>query len=277
MVNIKNLTFSYKKNLKLFDSLDLELMNGSVYGLLGKNGAGKTTLLKILSGLRFPDKGTCKVLGFETKTRTPEFLKDIYIISEEFFTPSVSMKEYVDIFAPFYPNFSLDQLNEYSREFELPETGKLSALSYGQKKKFLISFGLATNCKLLILDEPTNGLDIPSKSKLRKVLATAVSNERTFIISTHQVRDIDKIIDPIIILEQGKVIFNQPIENISNKLLLKITQDEPGEEALYFEKGLGGYLSVEENLNNEPSNVDIELLFNAVISNQQKINRIFNN
>ncbi len=275
MINIEKMSFNYPSQPLLFNNLDLSIQSGEIHGLLGKNGAGKTTLLKIIAGMRFPVTGSCQAFGYETRKRSPEFLKEIYFVPEEFYTPPISMKRYVDIYAKFYPNFNRESLTTYLQEFELPKKGNLSAFSYGMKKKFLISFGIATNCKILILDEPTNGLDIPSKSKLRRILASAVNNERSFIISTHQVRDIDQLIDPVLIIEDGKVLFHHTIEEINKKLSLKQVNNLPTEGVLYSEKTLDGYSMLTERADEDSRAIDIETLFNAVINNKEKINQIF--
>jgi len=275
MIKINDLTFQYPHQKELFTDLDLQMEEGAIYGLLGKNGAGKTTLLKIIAGLRFPQKGNCHAFGYKTEQRCPEFLNKIYFVPEEFYTPPIRMEEFINSFAPFYPDFNYDDLEEYIQEFEIPEKGNLSSFSYGQKKKFLVAFGLATNCKVLILDEPTNGLDIPSKSKFRQVLASSITEDRSFIISTHQVRDIDQLIDPIVILDQGEIIFNYSLDEISEKLAINIVDELPEREVLYYENTLGGYAVVEENVENRTTAIDVETVFNAVINNKNKINRIF--
>lgn len=275
MIKIENLTFNYPKQQSLFNDLNLQINEGSIHGLLGKNGSGKTTLMKIIAGMRFPHNGSCQAFGYETKFRSPEFLKEIYFVPEEFYTPPVTMKQFVSIYSKFYPNFSNEDLQNYTKEFELPENGKLSAFSYGMKKKFLISFGVATNCKILILDEPSNGLDIPSKSKLRRILASAINDDRSFIISTHQVRDIDQLIDPVLIIEDGKVLFNYSLEEISQRLQLKVVDELPAEGVLHSEKAIGGYSILQKRTEDESYNMDIETIFNAVINNKEKIREIF--
>jgi len=276
MIEISNLNFAYKNKPNLFSGLQLEISEGNIYGLLGKNGAGKTTLLKIISGLLFPRQGDCAVLGFNSSKRTPAMLQEIYFIPEEFYTPPLKIKEYVALYAPFYPQFDQNTLEQHIATFTLPGNERLTSMSYGQKKKFLIAFGLATNCKLLILDEPTNGLDIPSKSQFRKLLAASLDENRTIIISTHQVRDIGNLIDPIVILDEGNIIFDQSIDAISRKLAVNLQKDEPDPQAvLYSEKTLGGYVVIEENAGQSESNLDIELLFNAVINNQNRLSDLF--
>lgn len=276
MIKIRDLSFSYAPSDRLFTSLDLELPGGSIFGLLGKNGAGKTTLLKLIAGLIFPKSGDCEVMGYQPQKRWPQFLEEIYMIPEEFYIPPLTAGEYERLYAPFYPRFERELFRQYLNEFALIQEKKLSTLSYGQKKKFILAFGLATNCRLLILDEPTNGLDIPSKSQFRKLLASALTDDRSFIVSTHQVRDMEQLIDPIIILDDGEIVFFQSIYEVSKVLSCQIQQDIPtGNEMLYYEKVLGGYAVVGENSTGQESKTDLEILFNAVVSNKDRISQIF--
>lgn len=278
MIQIENLSFGYDKKQPLFEQLNLTLPSGNIYGLLGKNGAGKSTLLKLITGLLFPTHGKLNVVGFQPKDRYPQLLQEIYLVNEEFYLPAVTMERFVRLYSPFYPRFRHDLFEEYITEFKLPGMRKLSRLSYGQKKKFLLSFGLATDCKLLVLDEPTNGLDVPSKSQFRKVVTSAIHEERSFIISTHQIRDMENLIDPIIILDEGKVIFFQGYEQISQKLAIHKQAELPEErELVYAEPILGGYSVVTTNTTMEETSLSLEILFNAVVSNTAKINEIFKN
>jgi len=277
MIHLENISFSYRNKLPLFDQLNLTLPEGNIYGLLGKNGAGKSTLLKILSGLVFPTHGNTRISNYNPKDRHPQFLSEIFLIPEEFELPSLSIKRYVDLYSPFYTRFNQELFESYIQEFQIALNHKLNSLSYGQKKKFLLSFGLATDCKLVILDEPTNGLDIPSKSQFRKVVANAIHDERTFIISTHQVRDMENLIDPIIILDQGQIVFKHSFEEVSSKLsFTRQTKLPENADLVYSESSFGGYSVVLENTKNDETYVNLELLFKAVISNKEKIHQIFN-
>lgn len=211
MIELKDVSFGYSKQNPLFKKLQLNIAHSGICGLLGKNGSGKTTLLKIIAGLIFPDEGNIQVLGHIPKKRHPSFLSEIYFLPEDFFVPALTADQYVNFYAPFYSHFDHKSLQNNLTEFDLPRNKLLTQFSYGQKKKFLIAFGLATNCSLLILDEPTNGLDIPSKTQFRKLLASTITDKKLFIISTHQVHDVEKLIDTIIILDEGKIILQQPL------------------------------------------------------------------
>lgn len=278
MITINDLAFSYKKKKPLFNNLNLELSEGRIHGLLGKNGAGKTTLLKLISGLLFPVNGQIISMGQVPSKRSPEMLQDIYFLFEEFTLPDFSIRKFKDVYSGFYPRFNESQFAEYISEFEINDVEKLNHLSYGQKKKVLIAFGLATNTKLLIMDEPTNGLDIPSKSQFRKIMAGAVNESKCVIISTHQVRDLDNLIDSITILDQQGIVFSEPIENITKKLCFKaISSIETEDKVLFSESGLKGNWAVFENHNNEDSKLDIEMLFNATFADKKRMQSVFNN
>jgi ABC-2 type transport system ATP-binding protein len=279
MIKIEQLSFGYqRKQAPLFDRFDLNLSLGNIYGLLGQNGAGKSTLLKLLVGLLFPRKGHISVGKWTPKARTPQFLREVYLVTEEFYLPPMSVQQFIKLYSPFYPRFSHQALQSYLQEFGLEPSQKLTKLSYGQKKKFLLSFGLATDCQWLILDEPTNGLDIPAKSQFRKVVASAIHEGRSFVISTHQIRDMEALIDPIIILDQGKLLLHQSYEQLAQKLTMGKQKHLPNDDSvLYAESGLGGYTVIQHNTSGNETNLSLELLFKAVVNNQEKINQIFNN
>jgi ABC-2 type transport system ATP-binding protein len=275
VIEIKNMSFGYKRQ-KLFDNLQLSLQPGNIYGLLGKNGAGKTTLLKIISGLRLPQGGECRVLGQNPSRRPAALLEDICFISEELHVPAMLPSLYERLYAPLYPRFNHGVFHDYLKEFELDASKKLSENSYGQKKKFLLAFGMASGCRVLLMDEPTNGLDIPSKSQFRRLLARAGATDQIILISTHQVRDMENLIDPIIILDGGRIIFQQPIEQAAARLSTGIEREEPTDAGvLYAEKTLGGWVVVREKTGAEETNIDLETLFNAVTNGKDKIATLF--
>lgn len=277
MIKISNLNFAYRKKNLLFNNLDLTLSAGNIYGLLGKNGAGKTTLLKLISGLLYPQGGECSFDGIKTSGRLPEFLSEIFFLPEISYLPSIKVREYLEIYSTFYPHFNENKFYSYLKDFEIETNQKLTSYSYGQKKKFAVAFALAANTKIILLDEPTNGLDIPAKSVFRKLVASSIDDGKIFVISTHQVRDMKHLIDPILILEKGEIIFNQQIAEIEQKLSLEFMHEEPKtNEALYYENTLGGYAVLKENNDGSENEIDIELLFNAVVSDNQKIRNLFN-
>ncbi|AHF14256.1 ABC transporter ATP-binding protein [Niabella soli] len=277
MIEVKNLSFGYKKRKPLYKNLNLDLPVGSIYGLLGKNGAGKSTLLKNFTGLLFPTSGALLVNGFTPAKRLPSFLQTIYFIPEEVYVPSLTINGYQKLFAPFYPLFNEEQFHAYLEQLEVQDAGKLNTFSFGQQKKFIIAFALACNTKILLLDEPTNGLDIPSKIRFRKLIASVFTEDKMIFISTHQIRDLDNLIDNVIIVDNGELLLQASLTEIENKLSFKVVDALPSEnDLLYAEPGLRGYAVVSENKTSETTQVNLEYLFNAITGNPQKAKSIFN-
>lgn len=279
MIELNELKFGYKKNKFVIDNINLSIEKGYIHGLLGKNGTGKTTLLKLISGLLFPDGGKVEVMGYEPKKRQVDFLSNIFFLPEEFDVYKMTIENYVKTHSVFYPNFSMDDFDEFLNEFEIyNKKEKLTSLSFGTRKKVIIAFGLATHAKLMILDEPTNGLDIPSKSQFRKIILKAMNEETSIIISTHQVRDLHNLIDSIIILDNGNILLNASNQEITSKLYFGVQNEEKTEaDVLYSEESISGNVFVKENKENLESNIDIELLFNSVFQNKERIKNIFPN
>lgn len=270
MLKIDNLDFSYSRKAKLIDNFSMLLEQGSVCGLLGKNGAGKTTLIYLICGLLKPKGGTIDFKGFTPFERKTGFLEDIFIVPEEFSLPSVTLEEYVRVNGPFYPRFDRKQMEEYLDIFELTTDLHLGRLSMGQKKKAYISFAMACNTSLLILDEPTNGLDISAKRSFRKAIAACMSDEKSILISTHQVYDIDKILDHVIITDRQGVLLNASMAEIAEKYRFSFTTDRArAEQALISLEIPGGY-NIAEPLSDplDETEVNLETLFELVQKNK---------
>ncbi len=271
MISINNLSFSYRKNKQIFSDLSFKQPTGSISGLFGKNGAGKSTFLKLLVGLLNPQNGTIEVNGFAPFQRIPDFLTDVFFIpDEDIYIPTSTINNYITATAPFYKKFDYDKMTRIIKEFEIDGESKIGQLSNGQKKKFLVSFALATNCSVLIFDEPTNGLDIPSKSLFRKILAGSIEENQLVLISTHQVKDIENLIDNIIVLKDGEIVLQKTTAQLNDEFVFEtgMTQNN---DALYCEAVPGGFKSIHKNEGNSDSDLDIEILFNAIISG--KINK----
>ena len=266
MIEVNNISFKYagQKDL-VFDDFSLRLEANNIYGLLGKNGTGKSTLLYLISGLLRPNKGSVCFDGIETCKRLPETLSEMFIVPEEFDLPSMSLNDYVKINRPFYPMFSTEVLENCLKDFELTTDLKLNALSMGQKKKVFMAFALATGTRLLLMDEPTNGLDIPSKSQFRKVVAQYMTEERTLIISTHQVHDVESLLDHIMILSQQKLLLDASVSEITEKYTFEYRTPDEMDDALYAEPSLQGNAVIAPRKADSPeTQVNLELLFNAV-------------
>lgn len=218
MVKCNELSFSYSRNRKVLENICLDLEAGHVYGLLGKNGEGKTTLLKLICGLLIPDAGSCTLWGQDVKYRPVELLQKIFFVQENPAYPDVRVSDYIKMYAPFYPAFSNDILKTCMDHFEIDGRSRVKKLSHGQQKKVLLTLALSSNTPVLLFDEPTNGLDIPSKRIFRKLLASIVDETQTVILSTHQVRDLDSLIDSVVILEKRKIIYNKSLDDTTASL-----------------------------------------------------------
>ena len=278
MIEVENLSFSYgRRKSKVLEDFSMKLDKGSVYGLLGKNGTGKSTLLYLMAGLLRPQTGNVLYKGVDVKKRYPDTLQDMFLVPEEFALPNVSLKQYVKLNAPFYPNFSDELLNTCLRDFDMNEDIHLGELSMGQKKKAFMCFALATNTSLLMMDEPTNGLDIPSKSQFRKVIASGMSDDKAVIISTHQVRDIDSLLDHVLILDGSKLLLNESVATICEKLYFaEQGMNEPTEGALYVQPSVQGNSEILPNEYGEDSKMNLEVLFNAMLAERVRMQQIFN-
>ena len=276
MFTINQLSFAYNKRVgNLFQDFSLELNAGNVYGLLGKNGAGKSTLIYLMTGLLTPQAGEVLFDGENVRQRLPKTMSDIFLVPEEFDMPRLSIKQYVDINAPFYPRFSMEDMQRYLDIFEMGGdlNLKLHALSMGQKKKVFMAFAFATNTRVLIMDEPTNGLDIPSKCQFRKLVTTGMTDDKLMLISTHQVRDISDILDHVTIIDQNRVLLNTGFADIMSKVAFRPLQE--GDQPLFVLQSPFGPLGAVRAKEGEETKVDLEMLFNATLQNPEAINQLF--
>jgi ABC-2 type transport system ATP-binding protein len=274
MIAIKSLSFGYRHKPLLFKDLDLSLQQGHIYGLLGKNGAGKSTLLKNMVGLAHPEKGSCFFNGINVSGRPVSVLEDVYFLAEELFVPSLTPEQFVKSTAGFYPKFSNADFYQYLKALDVDPASVMDKQSFGQQKKAMIAFGLATNTSLLIMDEPTNGLDIPSKVQFRKLIASVLTEERCIAISTHQVRDLDSLIDTLLILHDREIVVNHSVEEITEKITFGVFNDTNGLEVLYEEDSMRGKNAILKNTNGKFSKIDLELFFNAITSSNDSLIKI---
>ena len=274
MITLKELSFSYSRKKEVLDRINLEVGSGHICGLLGKNGEGKTTLLNLLSGQIFPDQGSCLVLEEIPSERNARFLHQIFLLPEEISMPEVTAIEYIKMYAPFYPTFRDDICKACVESFEINLSDRLSKMSQGQRKKVAITLALAAHTPLLLMDEPTNGLDIPSKATFRRLVASLIDDNQTVIISTHQVRDLESLIDTVLILDQRQILLNKTLNEIGEKLYFGPLL--PEEKALYSEPTPQGTIGVTAREDKEETAVSLELLFNAAITYPKEIQRIMN-
>lgn len=266
MLSFSNVSFTYgRRGKEVLSGLSLDFEENGIYGILGKNGTGKSTMLYLAAGLLRPKGGNVTVEGVPTQSRRPETLRKLFLVPEEFDLPEVSLRTYVQLNAPFYPTFREDILARCLKSFELGDDLNIGRLSMGQKKKVYISFALAAGTKYLLMDEPTNGLDIPSKKVFREVIAREMTEERVMIISTHQVRDVEQLIDHVVIVNEGTVMLNASTAEIESRL--RFEQRAVGSDlsdAIFVQQTMRGIELICPNSGNDETPIDLELLFNAL-------------
>ena len=275
MITIKKLAFSYGDNMVLKD-ISMKLEEGCIYGLLGENGVGKTILLTLLAGLKKVNEGSIDIDGYNPFDRKPSFLSNIYYLPDEVAAVKTKALDYAADQGQFWTNFDLNKFRKIMEIFENDDNIRMDRMSYGQLKKTYISFALACNARYLLMDEPTNGLDIPSKAQFRKAVSKYTSDDSTLLISTHQVRDLEALIDPIIILDRRDVLLNASLDEITQRLYFDYSS-AVDDEALYSESIPGGCIQVLRNTTGIESKVNIEALFNTVHLHKDLIKEMFNN
>lgn len=273
MIKVNNISFSYG-SVPCLEKISLSLEEGKIYGLLGENGVGKTTLLTLLSGLKNVQRGSIDVEGFAPYDREPDFLAGQFYLPDEVWGPNATAISFARQKGIFWPDFSVSKFSEIMNIFEMDTNQKMDAMSAGQLKKTWISFALACSTKHLYLDEPTNGLDIPSKAQFRKAIMNYTREDSIIVISTHQVKDLENIIDPIIILDKRDVLLNASVQEITSKLFFDYgTVLNP--DSLYSEQIPGGFIQVQHNVTGEESKLNVEALFNTVHKHKELVKGIF--
>ncbi len=276
MLELENLSFRYSRRKPLtLDDFSLSLAAGGVYGLLGPNGAGKSTLLQLIAGMLTPERGCAKLYGVDTRRRLPETMAQLFLVPEEFSLPPVSLHDYIRLNARFYPRFSADDLKKYLEIFDLDADLRLNALSMGQKKKVFMCFAMSCNTPLLLMDEPTNGLDIPGKSAFRRFVAQSLTDDRLFIISTHQVRDIEQLLDHILIMNTRKIVLDRGVADIQRRLKFMSQLSSQPAEALYAMKNVLGIDAILPNTDGDDTDINLELLFNFALEHPDLLTEIF--
>lgn len=268
MLQIKNVAYGYTSGHNVMSDFSFDFSEGGVYGLLGRNGTGKSTLLYLIMGLLHPRRGEVLYNGIDTRLRLPSTLSDMFIVPEEYDLPSVRLQDYVKGLRRFYPRFSDETLSRCLDGFGMTADVNLSALSMGQKKKVYMCVALAANTGLLLMDEPTNGLDIPSKSQFRKVVANSMTDDRIVIVSTHQVRDVELLLDRVAVIDQNKVLLDASIGEIAeNVRFVEVDRNSLSAEALYYEDSVHGYSAImKRGADDMETSVNLELLFNGLLA-----------
>lgn len=269
MLTTDHLSFSYSRGAApVLTDVTLDFPEGQVCGLLGRNGAGKTTLLQLLAGALNPTSGIVALDGEMTSRRSPVTLEDIFMVPEQLSLPAMALSYFVRAYAGFYPLFSREDMMRHLDIFEMPSDPDLGALSQGERKKVFMAFALACNTKVLLLDEPTNGLDIPGKAHFRKFIASAMTDERIVVMSTHQAREVDRLLDHIIVIHDSRVVLSADVDEILQRYRFGVVDDpQDAEDALYSRPSLDGTEVIFPNPGAEPSTLNLETFFEYVTSN----------
>ncbi len=277
MWSIKALTFAYRGGSPVYDNFSLELYPGQVYGVLGENGIGKTTLMKLMTSINFPKRGEIRFRGKDVSRRLPSVMSEVFFVPEEVELPSVSKSRFVELYAPFYPRFDEMIFEEWLHNFRVECLGKVDYLSMGDRKKFYLSFAVATGCTCLLLDEPVNGLDILAKDEFKRLIASYMNEERLVLVSTHLGREVEQILDHLLILNKEGIALQASFEEIAGNLLFSVV---PGTkvpaDALYAEAVPGGTKVLRPNTEEiEDNYVDVEFLFKAMFYNPMGISKVW--
>lgn len=274
MISFNQLGFRYRLGSQVFRDFSMTLSPGHVYGVLGENGVGKSTLMKLASGVLIPTAGSVTIDGREASLREEATMAKIIYLPEEFSLPALTLDEFRKVTTPFYPSFSDESFEECCRVLDVVRDRRLDKLSMGQRKRAYLAFAFACRAEWLLLDEPTNGLDVAAKEAFRRLVARYVDEGQSIIISTHSVREIDSLIDHLIILDRKGIVLDASIGEIGSRLRFGRCSAE--EEPLYSESTLAGTSGVVVNTTDEESPVDIEMLFMASLRSTERLRRLFN-
>jgi len=270
MLTIKSLSYYYKPNKNILWNINTTLKPGKIYGLLGLNGEGKTTLLKLIVGMLLPKDGSIEFNGLRSSERIAAYLNEVYFLPDHSKLPDLRIEQFGKLYGAFYSKYDHQQYLDCIKEFNIPISNRLRALSLGQHRKVHLSFALACHSSVLLMDEPTNGLDIPSKAVFRKLLTKFINDERIFLIATHQIRDVDTLFDHLTIMKGGSLVLDENIYHLSRKFKIsKSTID--AEQALFTQEELSGPYYLVKNHSENESKLDIEFLFNAFTNNPKPI------
>lgn len=223
VIEIKNLTKTYGKSRGI-DGVTLSIKQGEIYGFIGPNGAGKSTTIKVLLNLIFPNSGEAKIFGLDCVTNTTKIKEDLgYVPSEVRYYDDVKVGEIINYAKTFKKNIDEEYVDHLIKTFDVDLNKKIFELSLGNKKKVALIQGFIHKPKLLILDEPTNGLDPLVQQKLFTELIDLKNSGSTIFLSSHNLTEVEEFCDRVAIIKEGKIIEVKNIEEFANKKVKRIT------------------------------------------------------
>jgi len=277
MLSANNITFSYSRaSAPVINDVSFSVEQGCVYGLLGRNGVGKTTLLQLLAGALTPNAGWAGLSGADTRQRRPSTMSELFFMPDRLQLPAVSIKTFASVNSGFYPRFSEDAMARCLDLFKLDPSLRLDRISLGQQKKAFMSFAIACNTSVLLMDEPTDGLDIPSKEAFRRLIAENMTDERSIVISTHQVRDLGQLLDHVLILEGNGIVLDASLSRVAERLRFVVSDSrELLGRALYARPSFSGVEMVLPNTDGSETEVELEMLFSLAIERPDVIRTQF--
>lgn len=229
MLEIKNLSIAYKNKLVL-DKLNLYFKKGEIVGLLGPNGSGKTTLLRILAGLEKNYKGEVKIGG-----ENPDYLTKSFVSYQPDHLPldkSYNLVKISNLYDEFFEDFSKEKFEKIIKDFKLDMKMKIKNMSKGMKDKVQIALSLSRKSDLYLLDEPMSGIDPASRKKIMDVIIDNFDSEGLMIISTHLISQIERLLDKVVFISDGKIILEENIDDLREKHKMGVEE--------YFEEVFNG-------------------------------------
>jgi ABC-2 type transport system ATP-binding protein len=293
MIEIKNLSLGFIKSNGLpatrvnlgtvkpvLENLSLTIEPGHVYGLIGRNGAGKTTLMNCINGIiaiRRKDQ-PIYLDGVKLNINNPYDHAKLFYVTDTISNIHILADAFANTLACFYPDFSVNSYKEYMEMFHMDRNVFLDELSLGEKKSVFLSYAFASGAPYVILDEPTNGLDITSRKVFRKLIASYMTPDRAIVISTHHINEISSLLDHILILDNKHIVFDHSVMETGSVLSFIESDDEDlRQQALYSMTSAYGNRMILPNSGGSDSEIDYELLFEAVLENGKAINELFEN
>ena len=222
-IEIKNLTKVYGKNRGIQD-INISVKEGEIYGFIGPNGAGKSTTIKTLLNFIYSTSGEALIFGMDSVKESEKIKEYIgYVPSEVRYYDDVKVKDIIKYAQSFYPKSNKEYVDRICNELELDMNKKMGELSLGNKKKVAIAQSLINNPKLLILDEPTNGLDPLMQKKLFNILIEEKEKGNTVFLSSHNLVEVQNLCDRVCVIKEGKIVDIIEIEKSKTQLKLKVT------------------------------------------------------
>ena len=272
MIQIEGLHYGYGR-AALYADFSAQIGQPGIYGVFGRNGSGKSTLLRLLCGLLTPWQGRVRVLGFQPRQRAAEFLASVYIVPEEFHLPNLTAAQLARTHGSFYPRFSHALFSDYLQVLEVPVDSRFEAMSLGQKKKAAIAVALATQTPLLLMDEPTNGLDIVGRGQFRELMRRPEQAQRVVMISTHQAHDLESILSHIWFIDQGRLALATRMDELAERLTMGVaaTAQALPTDGLLYQEALGAqvaYVARRVAGVQEEGGLQLELLYKALSLNR---------